>query len=130
MVVFTAAALILGGLITYFTIGAVAALAHWVAVIGGFTVFAGLTYNIVENNWFEFIGFESRLVESLSAGVFSAAVGVVSFQLFEAVFGVLGWTSALVVVVLAGASVVFGPALVASFLGNVLGGIVEVLGGE
>lgn len=130
MVLLTGAALLVGGLVTYFTIGALATLAHWVSVAGGFLVFVGLTYNIIEMGWFEFLPFESDLFEALSAGVFSASVGVLSFQLFESVFGALGWTSALLVVLLAGASFVFGPALVFGTLGNVIGGIYAELGGE
>lgn len=128
MVLLTAAALLVGGVLTYFTIGAVATLAHWIAVAGGLAVFAGVTYNLIENDYLSF--FDGELFKVLTAGLVGSLTGFVSYRLFESVFASLGFAAALVAIVLIGASIVFSPALVAGLLGNVLGGVLEALGGE
>lgn len=119
----------LGAVSTYFAIGALTTLAHWLAVAGGFIVFAGLTYTLIEEDVLGFLPFESELVEALSAMLFSVAAGVLSYRLFEAVFSVLGFGGALIVVVLVGASIVFSPFLVANVVGTGAGAALDVLTG-
>lgn len=130
MVLFTAAALIIGGITTYFTVSAVSTLAHWIAVGGGFTVFAGITYNLIEsdNNYLGF--FDGELFKVLSAGLIGGLTGFVSYRLFESLLASLGWISALVVVVLLVASFIFSPAIVFEAVMQLVGGLADILGGE
>lgn len=119
-----------GAVATWFTITALSTLAHWVAVAGAFVVFIGLTYNIIQQDWFSFLPFDSELWMSLSAILFSAAAASVSYRLFEAVFATVGAGSALLIVLLVAAGIVLGPMLVVQLLGSGAGALLDALGGE
>lgn len=130
MVLLTAGALVVGGILTLFTVSAVATLAHWVAVAGGLAIMAGLTYQLIENDYLDFLFEDSDVLEMLSAGILSSWAGFVGFRILESVFAAVGFGGALIVSVLVVASIVFSPALVAQFLIGVVEVVSELLGGE
>jgi hypothetical protein len=126
MAVFTIPALIIGSVLAYFTIGALASLANIVAVLGGIVVAAGITYSLIEES---LLPFDSELAEAFSALVIGAGVGAISFKFFQAFFAVAGWGIALILVVLAVAFFV-RPFLTFNILSALIGGVLESLGGE
>lgn len=129
MALFTIGALLVGGFLTWNFIGALASLANVFAVIGGLTVFAGLTYSLLEDDLLDVLGFESQLLESLSALFIGATVGAVSYKLFEALFAVAGWGVALFLVVL-GVAFFVRPILTYNIVVGLIGGILDLVGGE
>lgn len=130
MAVFTFGALIIGGVLTYLGIGALATLANVISVFGGLGVFAALTYNLIENDLLSFLPFESDFWEAASALVFSAAVGVLSYKLFQAVFTVSSIGFVLTAVLIGIASSILGPRLVFGLIGDLVKFLVDIVGGE
>jgi len=126
MAVFTIPALIIGSVLAYFTIGALASLANIVAVLGGIAITAGITYSLIEE---DLLPLDSELAVGVSALVIGAGTGAVSFKFFQAFFAVAGWGIALVLVVLAVAFFV-RPFLTYNILSALIGGIYAELGGE
>lgn len=115
-------AIAVGGILAYLSIGALANLAVWVSVAGALGIGALLTYNIIENGWFEFLPFDSELVEALSAAIFcSFVIAPLSFKLLQSLFVVAGLGFVILGVVLLGASVWLGP----FFVGRVVTGLIQ-----
>lgn len=129
MVLLSGFVLALGGILTYFTIGALAGLAHWISVAAGLLVFTGLSYNIIQNDYLDF-DWLSEFSEAVIAVLFSLSVAAISFKLFESIFATLGAGAALVLVILLGASIVFSPVLVFNTVGGLIGALFEIAGGE
>jgi len=125
MAVFTIPALIIGSVLAYFTIGALASLANIVAVLGGIAITAGITYSLIEE---DLLPLDSELAVGVSALVIGAGTGAVSFKFFQAFFAVAGWGIALVLVVLAVAFFV-RPFLTYNILSALIGGIYKEFGG-
>lgn len=114
----------------FFAVNAAATLFHWISIGSALVIAAGLFYQLVVSDILEFVGFDSEYFETLAAGAVASVVGFVSFRLIEAVFTTLGWLSALMALVLIGASVWLGPALVAQIIGGLIGFIFDAVGGE
>lgn len=133
MVLLTGAAVLVGAVLTYFTIGAVATVAHWVAVGAALLIGAGLVYHLLDGDlqqYFDALGFSGGVFEVLSAGIVGAVAGFVSYRLIESVFAALGFAGAFIVAILAVASFVFGPGLVASVIGQFIGALMDSSGGK
>jgi hypothetical protein len=129
MVLLTAGAVLVGAVLTYFTVSAVATLAHWIAVAGGFVVMAGVAYQLVDQDLLADL-FPTESLQVLSAGLIGSVTGFLSYRLLESVFAAFGFAGALVVAVLAVASIVYSPVLVANVLGGFIGAVAEALGDE
>lgn len=134
MVLLTAAAALTGLVLTYFAVGAVATVAHWVAVAAAFTAGAGLAYHLLDGDlaeYFDVVGFtEGSLFQVLSAGVIGSVAGFIVFRLLESVFAAAGLTGALLLGVLVAAGFVFGPVTVVSYLAAFVDVLFDVFGGE
>lgn len=133
MVVLTVGALLVGAILTYFTVGAVATVAHWVSVGAALLVGSGLVYHLLEGDlaeYFDALGFSPGVFQVLSAGVVGGVAGFITFRLLESVFAALGFIAALLVAVLAVASFVFGPGVVASAVVRFVGALMDASGGE
>jgi len=126
MAVFTIGALLVGSVLTYFTISALAFVANIVAVLGSVLVTAGITYTLIEE---DFLPLDTELARVVSALAIGSGLGILSFKLFQALFALLGWGIALILVVLAVAFFV-RPFLTFNILSALIGGLIEELGGE
>lgn len=118
----------MAGVLGFFTVSAVATLAHWLAILGAAAVGLGFAYILFEDvEEFRSL-FDGDIFAVLTAGVLGSVAGFIAYRVFEAVIASVGFGAALVVVGLVGASIVFSPALVAGAIKSFIIFVVELIG--